>query len=578
MANPLGRIVHITTWLPGYSWAALRGDLVAGLTVGVMLIPQAMAYALLAGLPPIYGLYASLVPLLVYPIFGTSRHLAAGIVAIDMVIMAVGLGGLAEPGSAQYIALAVLLALMVGAIQMLMGVARLGFVVNLLSRPVIVGFTSGAVLTIGLGQLGNLLGIELSQTRHVFASLADVVRQVGETRLLSLVLGAGAIGTLIGLRRWQRFVPGSLVVVVLGILVTWWFGLDRQGVAVVGSIPTGLPAPAAPAFSVATVRALMPTAAALVLVQFMSVISLGKALAARHRYWIQPNRELFAIGAANFFGSWFRGLPVSGSFSRTAVNEQAGAHTPLANVAAAGLVGLTLLFLTPLFYYLPVSVLAAVIMVAVFGLMQLREMQYLFKAKRIDGGLALLTFAATLVVGIQEGILTGVVASVVAILYRISRPHVAILGHLPDTRSFRDIDRLSQARPIEGIFMLRVDASFSFANAEYLKDLLLQQSQAEDSPVRAIIIDASTMNDLDTTAVGVLMFVAETLRSRGVDLYISGLKGPAKDVVQRSGLEAALGTDHFFLSPHRAVKHILAKWGRLDAYLESVPRAEQPSE
>lgn len=573
--NVLKRFSTRTQGLRNYARTALRGDLVAGLTVGVMLIPMSMAYAVLAGLPPIYGLYASLVPLLIYPIFGTSRHLAVGTVALDMVIVAVGLGALAEPGSARYIELAVLLAMMVGALQMFIGVARLGFVVNLLSRPVIVGFTSAAVLIIGFSQLGNLLGVRLPQTQQVFVMVRETIRQAGQIKPWSVALGAGGIALLVGLGRWKRLIPGALVVVVLGTLVVWGLEMDQQGVAIVGAIPTGLPTPALPALDASTVQALLPTALALVLVQFLSVVSLGKIFAARHRYWIQPNRELFAIGAANFFGSFFRSLPVSGSFSRTAVNEQAGARTPLANVVAAGLVALTLAFLTPLFYYLPVPILAAIIIVAVFSLLDVGEIRYLIRAKRIDGGLAILTFLATFFIGILQGILIGVVASVVAVMYRLSRPNIAVLGHLPDTRSFREIDRHSDAEPIDGILLLRVDASFSFANAEYLKDFILEASRAEDSPVRAVVIDASTMNDLDMTAVGVLMFVAETLRERGIDLYISGVKGAAKDVAHRSGLVDAVGPDHFFLSPHRAVKHILAGWGRVDDYLETVPGGQE---
>ena len=572
--SPLQQI--IPQWLRHYSREALWGDLAAGLTVGVMLIPMSMAYAVLAGLPPIYGLYASLVPLVIYPIFGTSRHLAVGTVAIDMVIVAVGLGAIAEPGSARYIELAILLAMMVGTIQMVMGVARLGFMVNLLSRPVIVGFTSAAVLIIGFSQLGNLLGVELPRTQQVFLLIWEAIQQAGQIQPWSLALGGGGIALLVVLGRWKRPIPGPLVVVVLGILVVWGLGMDRLGVAVVGAIPTGLPTPFLPDVDGPTVQALLPTALALVLVQFLSVMTLGKVFAARHRYWIRPNREMFAIGAANFVGGFFKSIPVSGSFSRTAVNERVGAHTPLTNVVAAGLVALTLAFLTPLFHYLPIPILAAIIIVGVLGLLDVGEIRYLIRAKRVDGGLAILTFLATFFIGILEGILIGVVASVVAVMYRLSRPNIAVLGHLPGTRSFRDVRRRGDARPIDDILILRVDASFSFANAEYLKDFILQKSQSEDAPVRAVVIDASTMNDLDMTAVGVLMFVAEALGEREIDLYISGVKGPSRDVAQRSGLIDAIGKDHFFLSPHRAVTHILAGWDRLDEYLETVPSGREP--
>lgn len=576
MFKVLRRLFYIAGWLPRYSFRALRGDVVAGLTVGVMLIPQGMAYAMLAGVPPIYGLYASLVPLLVYPVFGTSRHLAVGIVAIDMVIVSVGLEALAPHGSARYVELAVVLAMMVGTVQMLLAVARMGFIVNLLSRPVIVGFTSAAAFIIGFSQVGNVLGVDLPRSQQIVIILRDGLTQIGNLHPLSLLLGVGGGSILLLVQRWGRGIPGSLVALVLGTLVTWGLGLDQAGVAIVGSIPLGLPAFSIPSVDGETLRTLLPTALALVLVQFLSVVSLGKVFAARHRYWIRPNRELFAVGASNFFGSLFRSLPVSGSFSRTAVSDRAGGQTALANVVAAALIILTLVFLTPLFFYVPIPILAAIIIVAAFGLLGLRELRYLLKAKRIDGALAILTFLATLGLGILEGILVGVTASVMAILYRISRPNIAVLGHLPGTRSFREIDRYAGAKPISGILLLRVDASFSFANAEYLKDFILKRSQAEKSPVRAVIIDASTMNDLDMTAVGVLTFVAETLQERGIELYISGVKGAARDVAERSGLVDTLREDHFFLSPHRAVKHILASWGRLDEYLDTVPGISQP--
>ncbi len=568
----------IVDWLPRYDRRDLRGDTVAGLTVGVMLIPQGMAYAVLAGVPPIYGLYASLVPLLLYPLFGTSRHLALGVIAIDMLIVAAGLGGLAEIGEGEYIALAILLAMLVGVMQMAMGLARLGFLVNLLSRPVISGFTSAAALIICFSQLENLLGVPLPRTQYVHVILWELVQQVGETHLLTLGVGLGAVLLIVGLRKWKPIFPAGIVAVALGLLAGWGLTLEGEGVAVVGAIPTGLPTPSLPAFDAPTLRALLPTAATLVLVQFMTVISLGKLFAAKHRYSISANRELFALGAANFFGGIFRSIPVSGSFSRTAVNDQAGARTPLANVVAAGLVALTLLFLTPIFYYLPIPILGAIILVAAFGLLDVQEMRYLLRTKRIDGYLALLTFLATLIIGIQEGILIGVAASVTAIMYRISRPNVAVLGHLPGTRSFRDTHRVKEAVPIENILILRIDASFSFANAELLKDLILKQSQEDGADVRAVIIDASSVNDLDTTAVAVLTAVEETLAERGVELYFGGMRGTARGVMVRSGLVEKLGEDHFFLSPHRAVVHVLKKWGRSADYLEDVPAQAEPVE
>jgi SulP family sulfate permease len=575
--NPFKRYITILQWLPEYRRKDLWGDLAAGLTVGVMLIPQGMAYAILAGMPPIYGLYASVVPLLLYPLFGTSRHLAVGTIAIDMLIVAAGLSLLAEPGSARYVELAILLAAMVGGLQILMGVVRLGFVVNLLSRPVITGFTAAAALIIGFSQLGNLLGLSIPQSQYIHTLILAALRHVGEWHLPTLALGAGGILLMLALRRWLPRLPAPLVAVILGTLAVVELHLDQSGVRIVGDIPTGLPSFRAPHFDLASARLLFPTAITLALVQFMNVISLGKVFAARYRYSVKPNQELFAIGLSNLGGSFFRSLPVSGSFSRTAVNARAGARTPMSNIIAALVITLTLLFLTRLFFYLPIPIFASIIMVAAFGMVDVKEVRFLLKAKRIDGYIAILTFLATLFIGIQEGVLLGVTVSVLAILYRISRPNVAVLGHLPGTRSFRDLRRHPEAQPIEGILMLRVDASFSFANAEFLKDLILKESEPEDSKIRAVIIDSSSVNDLDMTALAVLRNVAETLKERGIELYFGGVKGPVLDVFRRSGLYDRLGADHFFLSPHRAVRYVLTKWGKSADYLDAVPGGRSES-
>ncbi len=570
-----GRLFYIFSWLPAYTRSQFHGDAIAGLTVGVMLVPQGMAYAFLGGVPPIYGLYASLVPLLVYPIFGTSRHLAVGIVAIDMLILTAGLSQYAEVGTAAYVGLAITTALMVGVIQVVMGIARLGFMVNLLSRPVISGFTAAAALTIGLTQLGNLLGIDVPLTADVVALISAAFADAGDAHMVSFAIGAAGIVLLLALKRFLPVAPGPLAAVALGILVVWLFNLDREGVEVVGIVPTGLPSPSFSGTSLNTFRQLLPTAITLSLVQFMSVISLGKIFAAKHRYSVRANQELFALGVINVAGSLFRSVPVSGSFSRSAVGDQAGGRTAMTNVVAAIVIVLTLLFLTPLFYFLPVPIFASIIMVSAFAMIDVRELRFLLRTKKVDGGIALLTFLATLVVGIHEGVLIGIAASVVAIMYRISRPNVAILGHLPGTRSFRDTRRYANAEVIEGVLILRVDASFSFVNAEFLRDLILEQSNDRERDIQAVVIDASSVNDLDTTAATLLTSVAETLADREIDLYFGGVKGRVYDVMRRHGFVDLIGEGHFFLSPHRAILHILRDWDQSAGYLDTVPSKQQ---
>ncbi len=576
LGDRLRQLLFISVWLPRYTRADLRGDVLGGLTVGVMLVPQGMAYAVLAGLPPIYGLYASLVPLLVYPLFGSSRHLAIGITAIDSLIIVAGVALLAEPGSGAYIELVLLLTLMVGAFQMLLGALRLGFVVNLLSRPVILGFTAAAALTIAASQLGNLLGITLPRTSFIFAVLWSALEQAADVHALTLLIGLLGVVLLLVLRRYAPRFPASLLAVALAAAAVWYFRLDEAGVRIVGTVPSGLPELSLPPIEAATLRELFPTAVTLALVQFMSVISLGKVFAAKYRYRIGPNRELFALGALNFFGGFFRSQPVSGSFSRSAVADEAGTRTALTNVFAALVVALTLLFLTPLFTYLPMPIFAAIILVAVASMVDVEALRFLYKAKKVDGWIALLTFGATLAIGITEGVLIGIGASVVAIMYRISYPNVAELGHLPGTRSFRDVRHHPEAEHIEGLVLLRVDASFSFANADFLQELLLKRSEGDGHAIRAVVIDASSINDLDTTAAEALVHVKETLAARGIDLYFGGVKDPVLRMMQRSGLAEKLGPGHLFLTPHRAVRYILEDWGTAHAYLETVPdRADE---
>lgn len=563
----LKQYLKIRGWLPSYSGKEARGDVKAGLTVGVMLIPQSMAYAVLLGVPPIYGLYASLVPLLIYPLFGTSRQLAVGVIAIDMLVAGSGLALVAQPGSARFIGLAVLLALLVGILQVAMGMLRFGFVVNLLSRPVISGFMSAGALIICFSQLGNLLGIELPHSQYVFVLLWELAESAAGVHVISAFLGVGGIVFLLLLRFWRPLFPAPLALVLVATVAAWLFGLDERGVHVLGLIPTGLPEFDLPHVEGRSLRALIPTAITLALVQFMNVISLGKVFAAKHRYRIEPNNELIAVGMSNIFGSFFQSVPISGSFSRSAINDQTGACTPMSNAVAAALIALTLLFATHLFEHLPIPILASIIILAAVGLVNVEEVRLLIHMKRIDGIIALFTFGATLIAGVLEGILLGIAASVIAIMYRISRPKVAALGHLPGTQTFGDFDRHEEARPLSDILILRVDASLSFANSEFLRDVILQRTASEEGTPRVIILDASSINDVDTTAVEILLDLTDTLRSRSIDLYFGGAKGAVVDVLLRAGLVDKLGRDHFFVSPHEAVRQILTDWGSPEGYL-----------
>ncbi len=553
MLKRLSRFVPALTWVPAYDRTHLTGDIVAGLTVAVMLIPQGMAYAMLAGLPPIVGLYASVFPLLAYALFGTSRQLAVGPVAMDSLLVALGVGAIAEAGSAAYIALAVLLAGMVGVFQVSMGVLRLGRLVSFLSHPVISGFTSAAAIIIGLSQLKHLLGVDIPRSPHLHELLFAAGQRIGETHLITLGIGVGAILVLVGLKRWNKRIPGALVVVTLGTLATWALGLNEQGVRIVGDVPQGLPSPALPAISAADVLELLPTALTIALVAFMEAISVAKALARRHRYEVDANQELIGLGAANLVGFLFGGYPVTGGFSRSAVNDQAGAKTGLAGAITAGVIAISLLFLTDLFHYLPTAVLAAIVMTAVFGLVDVGELVHVWKVKRADAALLVLTFVVTLFVGIKEGIGAGVLASLALFVHRSTRPHTAVLGRIPGTRVYRNVANYPEAIEQPGVKIWRFDASFYFANADFFRDQI-DGLLVRDEAVSAIVLDASGINDLDASGEATLHEIHARLGAADIRFLIAGVKGPVERVMRRGGLVDLIGEECFFFDLQDAVE------------------------
>ncbi|MEX2601093.1 MAG: sulfate permease [Balneolaceae bacterium] len=547
----------ITDWISGYTLEDAAGDLKGGLTTGFILIPQGMAYAVIAGVPPIYGLYAGLIPLLIYPLFTTSRHLSIGPVAIDMLIVAAGFGAVAASVNNDYLGYVLLLTLITGILQLGMGLLRLGSLFNFFSRPVISGFVMAAPLIIALTQLENLFGIQLNGSHNMIRLAGEFLSEFNHIHLATLWWGVASMAVLLLLKRVAPKWPGSVLVLGLSLIAAWLSGIEQQNVAIVGSIPAGLPPLSLPPVGYESVTTLLPTALTLALVQFMTITSLSNLFAKRHGYLVDSSQELVSLGASNITGSFFSSLPVSSSISRSAASEQAGARTPLSNVITAVIILLTLLFLTPLFYYLPMPVLASIIIVAVFGLIDIEELKFLIKTRKSEGGIALFTFFCTLFIGIQEGILLGIGVSMLVMLVKVSRPDVAELGVIPNTRSFKNLKRNPDARRIDGILILRIDASFSFMNAEFFRDFILEKSRQQSPDTRHVIIDGSSMNMLDTTAIDSLISIIKTLRQWEMDLYLTGLKGPIRDIIHRSGFEEYLGSDHFHRTPHMAVKRIL---------------------
>lgn len=553
----VARLLPIARWAPRYRRGNARHDLGAGLTVGAMLVPQAMAYALLAGLPPEVGLYAATVPVIVYALFGTSRQLAVGPVAIVSLMTASALAPVVEEGTAGYLAAAALLAVLVGVTHIVLGVARLGFLVNFLSHSVLVGFTAAAAIIIGFSQAKHVLGISIDRTDHFYQTVIEVARNLSASNTTTLILGGTAIATLIALKRVAPRVPAALVVVIASIAAVEVFDLESRGVAVVGDIPDALPAFGLPDLGGSLLADLAPTALVITLVGFMESIAVAKVYARRHRYEVDPNSELIGLGAANMAAGVFGGYPVTGGFSRTAVNDSAGARTPLASLITAGVVLLTIAFLTPLFASLPNAALGAIIIMAVVGLVDVAEMRHIASVKRSDLiGLGV-AFGATLILGIELGIVVAVVASMLVVFARMSMPHSAVLGHVDGTTSYRNVERFPEVTTVEGVRIIRIDAALSFINAINIKRLVLTHAEGITGEPRALVIDASGINDLDATGAEMVRELLVETADRAVSLHLSDVKGPVRDVLRRAGIWDEFG-NRVHASTHDAVAAIAA--------------------
>jgi len=662
----------------------LKADFSSGLAVALVLVPQSMAYAALAGLPPVYGLYASLLPVIVAALWGSSNHLATGPVAVVSLLTATALIPLAGAGSGEYIALAIALAFLVGIIQLSMGVLRLGALVSFISHPVIVGFTNAAALIIGLSQLNKLLGVPIDTSGHFMVGLWGVLTEIGRLHWPTLVFGLGAIAIMVGFKRVMPKVPGVLAAVVIATALSWMVGFERKadvelaqiappevaaqittwselrdqtaqldqqirereaaiadappaqaaalryeaellrieaeqtqaeaatlrqalrnirfalipaandqparliareaveadqpvagrnwrvdgvvddrvlinaGGTVVGDIPAGLPSLAMPDLSLTTIAALFTAAFVIALVGFTEAIAIARAIAGRTGQRLDPNQELIGQGLGNLAGSFSQGYPVSGSFSRSAVNLNSGGRTGLSSVVTAVLILLVLLFLTPLFYHLPEAVLAAIIMMAVIGLVNFKAIHHAWQASRHDGTAAIVTFVATLAVAPQLdlGILLGVAVALGLFLYRTMRPRVSELARYSDG-TLREAQRYG-LKASEEIGLLRFDRSLYFANAPYFEDAVLEQT-ARHPNAKYLIVVAKGINEIDASGEEVIRSLVARLRAQGVTLVFAGLKAQVLAVMERTHLDEVIGKENLFRSTDASVAAIQAR-------------------
>lgn len=524
--------------------------MLAGITVAVLLIPQGMAYALIAGLPPIYGLYAALTPQIVYAVLGTSRQLAVGPVAMDSLLVAAGLGALSLVSPSQYIQLAIALALIMGGIQFLLGLFRMGFIVSFLSKPVISGFTSAAAIIIGLSQLKHLLGVPLAQSNKLHIFIRSILESETVVHLPTLLIGVASIILITTIKRLNSKIPSALIVVIIGILWVYFGQQDKAGVAVVGNIPSGMPSFILPDLDWETVQTLLPIALTIALVAYMEAISVAKAVEEKHKnYEVNPNQELIALGASNIIGSLFQSYPTTGGFSRTAVNDQAGAKTGVAALTSALVVAVILTFFTHWFYFLPKAVLGAIIIVAVVNLLDFNYAARLYKSRKDEFLVLLLTFLLTLFVGITQGILFGILFSLLLLVYRTSKPHHAFLGRIGTTNYFKNIERFPDEVVIrEDLIILRFDAQLFFGNIQYFKKLVFDAVGKNKEKVKGFVINARAINYIDSTATEQLIDIVKKLQQNGIRVMVVGAIGPARDLIIKSKLIKVIKKENLFIT------------------------------
>ena len=555
-------------WARGYRRATFGADVRAGLAVAVLLIPQGMAYAALAGMPPITGLYAAMVSLVVYAILGTSNHASVAPVAIDSLLIAAAVAPLAGGDQTRYVALAGLLALLSGGLQIGAGLLRLGTLVSFLSVPVISGFTSAAALTIAASQFKDLLGVSASGTS---TTLVDTVRgllpRLGDTRLLTVAVGVGVIVALVLVRRFVPRLPGPLLVVAAAAVVAALPGL-RGALDVLGEVPPGLPSPGLPALNWTDARALLPAAAAIALISYLESISTASAFARRTRSRIDPTMELIAVGSANVASGLFRGFGVAGGFSRVAVNFNAGAKTPMSGVVAAAGIAIALLTITPLLALLPKVALAAIIIVAVSSLVDLRGAVAITRVRRSDLAALLTTFGATAVLGPAPGLAVGVGVSLAIFLRQSARPHLPELGRLEGSDTYRNVNRYPVLTD-PAAAVLRLDAPLYFANSRSVADTIADIA-ATRPDLRSVVLDASAITSVDYTGAETLADLEEELQVAGVELHLATVRGPVRDVLGRTRVWRLLVDQH---RVHHDVAEAVAALPLRDSSPLRAPRA-----
>lgn len=546
------RAIPVAGELPGYAAATARGDLVAGLTVAALAIPSAMAYAELAGLSPVNGLYALILPGVLYVLLGSSRQLVVGPEGTVATLVAAAVLPLAAAAGAAAAELAAMLALMVAACFLLARLLRLGWIADYFSRPVLVGYIHGVAVVLVVGQLGKLLGLSID-AQDPLAQLGEVVRELGDTSGDTLLVGALALATLLVLRvRAPRF-PAALVLVVAAIAASWALGLGEQGVAVVGEVPSGLPSVDVPSPALDDVSALLPAAAGIFLVSFADEILTARSFAGRHDQHVSVSQELTAMAAANAAAGLTRGFPIAASGSRTSVNDAMGARTQLAGLAAAATVAVILLFLTAPIQYLPKAVLGAVIVSAAVGLIEPGAWRALASVDPVEAAIAGVTTGGVIAFGVLEALIVAVGLSIIDVVRRSSRPHDAVLGWVEQLGRYADVSLHRSAKVTPGVVVYRLDDRLAFVNAGYVKGRVQEAVRAAPQPVSWLVFDAEAVTHVDSTGLAALEALVQSLERQGITLVAARLKAPMRERFDDAGLTDTIGRERFHATVREAV-------------------------
>jgi high affinity sulfate transporter 1 len=562
----LKRNIPILTWLPNYDRSWLTVDAIAGLTVWGLVVPESMAYAGVAGLPPQFGLYTLAVSLLVYALLGTSRHLfvqptsaTAALIASSVTAILVTTGIVTDPAVIDpvvYQQYAVAFAIVVGLVFLAASLARLGFITQFLSKPVLDGFVTGLAVYVMVGQLNKFFGLE-KPAGNTVQKFFTIVRELPQANWVTFAIGMGALALLILLPRWNKRIPAGLIVLFGSIFISSAFQLhDNYGVHIVGELPQGLPSFSRPAVPLNALLLMLAPAVGVLLVSFSQSLGVAREYSDKHDYEIDPNRELTAFAVINVASGLFGGQIAGGSMAPSAVNDGAGGRSEVSSLVTWGAVILTLSFLTPLFTNLPETVLAALIIHALWHIVSARKLHYARLVSRTEFVLGLLTFAGVIFIDVLQGMLLGLISAILVIIFRSSRPHLSRLGKMQESGAYSDLTRHPEAVPVPGMLIIRFDAPLYYANAITVRDEIMQRIGDADRPLRAVIFDAAVQDDLDITSSEMLKSLVKRLHDQGIPVYFADVHKPVMEFGAKTGLLDLIGTDHVFSTVDLAVRHI----------------------